>query len=134
MTSMTNYLEKKLLDHTLGKAAYTMPAAVYVALFKADPGEAGSTSNEVGSGIGYTRQELTSRVSAADATAGTAQNTAAITFGPATNDWGTITHAGIMDAATGGNMLFYAPLAEPKTFATGDSTQYAAGGLTFQLA
>jgi hypothetical protein len=42
MSQMTDYLEKKLLDHTLGKAAYTMPTTVYLALFTADPGDTGS--------------------------------------------------------------------------------------------
>lgn len=130
MADMTRYLQKKLLDHTLGKAAYTMPATVYVALFTANPGEAGSTAAEIPAGRGYTRQNFTTVAGATDINTGIAQNTTAFSFGPATDDWGIVTHAAVMDAATGGNMLLYGPLAEPKPFSSGDSTQYPAGGYT----
>ncbi|WP_019998860.1 phage tail fiber protein [Aureimonas ureilytica] len=131
MSAMTNYLEKKLLDHTLGKAAYTMPATVYLALFTADPGEAGSTAAEItASSSGYARQAITSIMSAADASSGTSSNGQAITFGPATIDWGTITHVAVMDAATGGNALLVGAAATGRTIQSGDSYQIAAGSFS----
>ena len=42
MAEMSNYLEEKLLDHTLGTSAYTHPSTVYLALHTADPTDAGS--------------------------------------------------------------------------------------------
>ncbi|WP_058602327.1 phage tail fiber protein [Aureimonas ureilytica] len=133
MSAMTNYLEKKLLDHTLGKAAYTMPTNVYLALFTADPGETGSLSAEVSAG-GYARYGITPGMAAADASAGTSSNTAAVTFGPASADWGTITHIAVMDAASGGNMLLYGALAVSKVINSGDSLQFAVGQLTITFA
>lgn len=128
MSNMTNYLEKKLCDHTLGKASYTMPATVYVALFTADPTETGSLTNEV-SGGSYSRLAITSAMSAAGATDGTSSNSSALTLGPASASWGTITHIGIMDASTSGNMLLYGALAASKTIGSGDSFQFAIGQL-----
>ncbi|WP_058599010.1 phage tail fiber protein [Aureimonas ureilytica] len=133
MSAMTNYLEKKLLDHVIGKTAYPMPNPVYLALFTADPGEAGSLTAEVSAG-GYARQAITDKLSQADASAGTTSNTGAVTFGPASADWGTITHVGVMDAANGGNMLLYGALAVSKVINSGDSLQYAVGQLTITFA
>ncbi|WP_099866072.1 phage tail fiber protein [Pararhizobium haloflavum] len=125
MANMTNYLEKKLLDHTLGKAAFAMPATVYLALFTSDPGEVGSAAGEVTEG-GYARQAITGAMSAADATSGTSTNTAAISFGPATEDWGMISHVGVFDAETGGNMLLYGEMPAAKLINSGDSGQFGA--------
>ena len=41
MAEMSNYLEEKLLDHTLGTSAYTTPSTVYLALHTAVPTDAG---------------------------------------------------------------------------------------------
>lgn len=133
MSQLSNYAEKKLLDHLLGKAAYTMPTTVYLALFTADPGEAGGLTAEVTAG-GYARLAITSLMTATDAATGTSTSTGAITIGPATAGWGTITHVAIMDAATAGNTLLYGPLASAKTIASGDSFQMAAGQLSAVLA
>ena len=42
--SISNYAELKILDHTTGRSAWTMPTNVYVKLHLGDPGEA-ATSN-----------------------------------------------------------------------------------------
>jgi len=128
MSQMTNYLEKKLLDHTLGKAAFSMPTTTYLALFTSDPGETGSLAAEVSAG-GYSRQAITSAMAATNSTTGVSNNSNVITFGPASADWGTITHIGIMDASTGGNMLLFGALTSARTIQNGDSLQFAAGSL-----
>lgn len=134
MSALTDYTEKKLLDHLLGKASFTMPATVYLALFTADPTDAGSLANEVIGGIGYARVAITSIMGAANATTGTSTNAGAINFGTATADWGTVTHAAVLDASTGGNMLMKGPLGSARTFASGDSAQFAPGQLILTLA
>ncbi len=133
MSSMTDYTEKKLLDHALGKAAYTMPPTVYLALFTASPTDTGSTAAEV-TGAGYARQAITATMSATNATTGVSANASAIIFPTATADWGTISHLAIMDAATGGNMLFQAPAATAREILSGDVYQIAAGQLTVTFA
>ena len=42
--SISNYAELKILEHTTGKTAWTMPTNAYVKLHLGDPGEA-ATSN-----------------------------------------------------------------------------------------
>jgi hypothetical protein len=135
MSQMTDYLEKKLLDHTLGKAAYTMPTTVYLALFISDPGDTGSQVGEVSaSSTGYARQPITSVMSATGATSGQSTNGSAITFGPATVDWGTVTHTAVLDASSGGNMLLYGPLSSVRTIQSGDSLQYATSQFSITFA
>ena len=60
MGSFSNYLEDELVDH-ICNAAYTPPAAVYVALATADPTDAGTgaSMSEVANTNGYARTAIT---------------------------------------------------------------------------
>jgi hypothetical protein len=132
MGAASNYLELKLLDHSLGTTTYTKPAAVYVALHTSDPGEAGSFSAEVGtSGTAYSRQAVTF----ASAASGSAASNATVTFSAATSSWGTITHISVTDNATAGsgNVLYYGAVTTSKTIDTGDTFQITSGNLTVSL-
>lgn len=132
--AMTDYLEKKLLDHSLGKLAYTMPSGTFLALFTSDPTDTGSLTGEISTtSTGYARQALTAAMSAAGATNGQSANTAAITFAQATADWGTIAYFGIMDAATGGNMLYTAAANPARQILSGDQYVVSIGALTVTL-
>lgn len=127
--SASNYLENEILDHILGQGArdFTSPANLYVGLFTTDPTDAG-TGTEV-SGGSYARTAV-----AFDAAAsGSASNTANVTFTTATADWGTVTHAAVYDAASGGNMLFHGGLTTSKSVTNGDTFQISAGQLTITL-
>jgi len=124
--SFTNYLETELLDHVFANNAYTSPSAVYVALFTSNPGEAGG-GTEV-SGGDYARQEGSFTVSG-----NTATTSAAIEYPTATASYGTVTHIGIFDAASSGNMLAYAALTASKTIASGDVFRIPAGDIDITL-
>ena|SRR6218665_920487 len=135
MSAMTDYLEKKLLDHTLGITAYTKPTISYTALFTADPTDTGSHTAEVStSSTGYARQAATASMNATNATTGLSDNSTAITHGPASADWGTITHISIEDASTAGNMLLKGAATASRTIQTGDSYQLATGQLAITFA
>ncbi|REJ61262.1 MAG: hypothetical protein DWQ28_13085 [Proteobacteria bacterium] len=135
--SFTNYLEDKVLKHVFGGSAYTAPSTLYVGLFTAEPGEAGG-GTEV-SGNGYARQSVAMSVSGNSPTE--ADNDANIEFPAATGNQGTISHAGVFDAATGGNLLAYAAISDPtdldtaltKTVTSGDVFRIAAGNLKIRL-
>jgi len=102
MSSFSPYLEKAVLDHVLGTAAFTAPSAVYVALSSTDPGADGSSITEP-TYTGYARQEATfSAATGGDPSE--AVNAEAIEFGDPDAD-GSISHFAIYDAATGGNLL-----------------------------
>jgi hypothetical protein len=134
MSAASDFLENELLDHVLDNAAYTSPTNVYLALFTADTGlETNSPSAEAQTpGVdGYSRVTL----SFAAAAGGSSATDAAATVGPCTNsNWGTITHIAVMDAATGGNVLFYGAVTTSKTIEVGDTFQISSGNLTVTLA
>lgn len=119
--AMTAAHQKALGDHAIAKAAWTMPAGVYLGLFTSSPTEAGSILSEI-SGGSYARQALTASMSAADAVTGISTNTSPITFPVPTGVWGLNLYGGILDSATlgAGNVLFYAPWANPQVINSGD--------------
>lgn len=130
MGAASNYLELKLLDHSLGTASFTKPTTVYVSLHTSDPGETGSTSGEVStSGTAYVRQSVTF----AAASSGSAASNATVTFPAATSSWGTIGYIGIFDASSAGNCLYYGAVTTSKTIDTGDTFQITSGNLTVSL-
>jgi len=112
--SFSNYLETEILDHVFAGAAYTAPGTKYLALFTAvADGETGSVT-EV-SGGGYARQSVAFTTSG-----NTTSNNAAVEFPTATGNYGTVTHVGVYDASTSGNLMAYAALSSNKTIETGD--------------
>ena len=125
--SFTNYLETEILDHVFAGAAYTAPSTLYIGLFTAiSDGEAGSVT-EV-SGSAYARQTMAFTTSGA-----TTSNNAAVEFPTATGSWGTITHVGIFDASTSGNLMVYATLTASKAITTGDVFRVPSGDLDITL-
>ena len=128
MAEISDYLEKKILDYVLRNTADWAPAAVYLALHTADPTDAASGA-EV-SGGSYARQATA--FDAAHATTGLTQNTDIETF--TSMPAATVTHIGIWDAATSGNLLSHTPVTSSKTVGSGDTISIAAGAITITLA
>lgn len=126
MSAFSNYLENKILLHVLSNTSYTSPTTVYLGLHTADPTDAG-TGTEV-SGGSYARQSFASTISG-----NAASNTSAIEFPTATGSWGTVTHVGVWDNASGGNLLFHGQLTNSKTIASGDVFRVPAGDLDITL-
>ena len=125
---MSNYLENALVNGTIRGTTYTAPTTVYVALYTTDPTDADSGS-EV-SGGSYARQAVTFGAPSN----GVSTNSGAVTFPTATASWGTITHVGVRDASSAGNLLYYAPLTVSKTIASGDIFTISTGNLSVTLA
>lgn len=128
MAAISTYLANKLLDHTLRGIPYTAPTTVYVALYTSDPGPE-NTGTEV-SGGGYTRVKAVFKASSG----GQITLDRDVEFPVATATWGTVTHIGIMDSPTGGNLLYFMPLSNPKFIDTGDQLKIPAGQLTINMA
>lgn len=128
MSAMSDYLENKVLDHILGTTAYTMPTTVYVGLATAS--FADDNSGTELSGSGYTRQSAAFDA----AVSGTADNTSTIEFPAATGSWGSVSHFGIFDASTGGNLLIHGAFTTAKTIAQGDILRISAGDLDITAA
>ena len=124
--SFTNFLETEILDHVFAGAAYTAPSTHYLGLFTSAPGEAGGGTEL--SGSAYARQSVAFTTSG-----NTTSNNAAVEFPTATGSWGTVTHVGVFDASSSGNLMAYATLSSSKAIATGDVFRVPAGDLDITL-
>lgn len=143
MGALSDYLENKLIDHLLRGQAYTAPATVYVGLLTAAPSDTGG-GTEV-SGNNYARASVASSLAnwagtqsagstlASSGTGGTTSNNGTISFATPSASWGTVTHFGVYDASSSGNLLFWGALTISKTINNGDTVSFAAGALTFTI-
>ena len=124
MAEFSNYSENLIINALLRGQNITAPTTVYIGLFTSDPTDAG-TGNEV-SGGSYARQSATF-----DAPSnGLTQNSSDVTWPAATASWGTVTHAAVFDASTGGNMLFHSALEVSKIIDESDVFKFATGNFT----
>lgn len=128
MAGFSNYLETEILDHVFAGNAYTAPTTLYLALHTADPAEDGSGAEVSTSGTAYARQTVTFTVSG-----NTATTDAAVEYSTATANFGTVSHVGVWDASTAGNLLAFAALTSSKTIETGDVFRVPAGDLDIEL-
>ena len=126
--SFSNFLETEILDHVFAGAAYTAPTTKYLALFTAAPGETGGGTEVSTTGTAYARKTV-----AFTTTGNTTSNNAAIEYSTATASFGTVTHVGVFDAATAGNLMAYATLSSSKTIDTGDVFRVPVGDLDITL-
>lgn len=95
---------------------------LWVALFTSPPGDDGSGTEVSASGTGYARQPVPPAAAnwdAPDATGGVTRNVDPIEFPAPTDDWGTVTHFGVYDRATGGHLLVHGAIDTPVTVLDG---------------
>lgn len=133
--SKSNYFENAILKHIFGDTAYSVPATLYVGLWDnsvtLSDTSTGASAGEVNtSGTGYGRVAVTNDDTKWTVTDNVVENAADVTFATATADWGTINQFAILDATTGGNILFWSTLAVSKTVTTGDTVRFNAGDIT----
>lgn len=128
MSAMSDYLENEILDHILGTGAYTMPSTVYVGLSTASFNDDNSGTEL--SGNNYAREAAAFTAAAS----GTTSNSAAIEFNAATGSWGTVSHFGIFDAASAGNLLIHGAFTTAKLIGNGDILKIPTGDLDITAA
>lgn len=145
MSALSDYLENKLTDLIFRGQAFTAPATLYFALFTAAPSDSGG-GTEV-SGGSYARASMTANLTnwsgtqgagtttASSGTGGASSNNNAITFPTPSANWGTVTHWGVFDAASSGNLLMHGALTVSKNVNNGDpAPSFAAGDLDVTFA
>lgn len=130
-TTNSDYAENKLVDHILGTASFTMPAAVSIGLFTTNPNfETGAGGTEA-TGGSYARKALAFTASSAGATSNTAAKVWTVGTDIAA---GTYTGWGVFDAASAGNMLFGDAFSANRVVSTaGDTITFAIGSVTYSL-
>lgn len=154
MAAMSDFLENKLVDFLFrGQAlgitgatagAGTGPANLYYALLTAAPSDTGGGTEVTGGS--YARVTVASTLAnyagtqgagttvASSGATGTTSNNGAITFPAPTANWGVVSHFGIYDASTGGNLLFWGALTASKTINNGDAApSFAAAAFSLQI-
>jgi hypothetical protein len=141
---MSDYLENKLIDQLFRAQSAPSTATLYVGLLTAAPSDSGG-GTEV-SGGSYSRVAVASSLAnwagtqaagstaASSGTGGQTSNNGAITFPTPTAGWGTVTHFGIYDASSGGNLLFWGALTIAKTVNQADTVTFPAASLSITFA
>jgi hypothetical protein len=130
--AMSDFLEDTVLDMVLNSVAYVEPATVWIALFTAAPSDSGGGTEVTGGS--YAREEVPAAGWTITAPSPTrAGNTAAIDFITATASWGTVTHVGVFDAITTGNLLFHGILTSSRVVDNGDTFSFAIDALGVAL-
>lgn len=141
--ALSDYLENKLIDHVFRGTAYTAPLTLYVELYTSACSDS-ARGTEV-TGGSYARASLAADTTnwagtqaagstiASSGTGGTTSNNAAITFATPSAGWGLVTHIGLSDASTAGNLLVCTALTVSKTINSGDTVSFPAASLTNQI-
>lgn len=138
MPAASNYTRTNVLNAMLRGVAFPLPAGTWVSLHTADPTSAGTPSTEVQTSAwpAYVRRKaegagaLGTGWSAPNAQ-GESKNANQLTY-PSHDGLAdiTITHWAVWDAASGGNMLTFAPFQTPRTLKAGDIFVIDANALT----
>jgi hypothetical protein len=135
----SDYLENGLVDHLFRTRTFAKPTGLYVALFTSAPSDAGG-GIEVAGGS-YARVSLPPLDANWTATqggvsgnssgvTGVTANAVAVQFAAPTANWGTVSHFGLFDAATGGNLLIWDALIASRTILASDpAPSFAPGAL-----
>ena len=124
-STMTNLGSQKLMDYLLKGTTFTRPTNFYLALFTTTPALDSTGGVEVSvSGTGYSRLVIDSATgwSAVTGVNMTYTNTAELTFGLPTANWGTIVSAGLFSAQTAGDLWLISNLSSAKTINSGDGS------------
>ena len=120
-----------LINHNLRGQAWTPPAQVYIALFSY-PEVADLTAsvftNELSAGA-YSRKE----VLLGPASSRITTNTSNVSFDIATEDWPDVTHFGIVDASSSGNMLLWGELPFPVDIIAGQVFNFPVSNIGVEI-
>lgn len=136
MAGFTDTLEAAILDGFLTDPAWTPVTPKFIALSSTTPTEAGGNFTEP-SGGSYARVSTAAADwAAATGTAPVTKATSTVkTFPTASADWvsgANLTHFGIFDALTVGNLETWGALTVAKPVLNGDTASFASGALVLK--
>ncbi len=141
MPGKSDFLEAGFLNHLFRTASLPKGSSVYVSLHTADPGDANTATELTIGSFGYSRVAVTvgdAQWAAPSASGADMQtsNAVAIAFGTPSGNWASgnpITHFGIYDAATAGNLLYSGALGTSRVVLSGDNPpSFAVGALVIK--
>jgi len=128
MGSFADDVERKVLDHIVGKATFAAVTA-YVGLSTADPlDDESGLAEPVAMGYARVATAAADWNAAVEGSPSSISNALDITFPEASGDWGTITHFALFNAATGADvMLAHGSLTSSKHIESGEIAKFAGG-------
>lgn len=135
MASLSDYAEKKILDHLTGKTAFTSPGPLYLALCTVVPTDAdtGSTLTEA-TYTGYARKQIPAAdMSAAAGTAAEVHNSVQEQFAACTAGSSTILAWALVDAVAAGNVIYWGTCASTVISVTQTPATIAAAALSLTM-
>jgi hypothetical protein len=124
MAALGTTTANKVIGALLTDASFTLPTSWFLALYLTNP-TASDTGTEI-SGVSYVRQPIIFGTPSG----GSVSNTTDIAFPYAGSVWGNVVYAAILDASTGGNLLFFGPLVSPQYVGAGDVLKFLTGNVT----
>jgi len=131
--SKSNTTENDVLDANLRAVdpSWRSNASRYIALYTADPGEAGTATTNEATYTNYARVAVTAATGFSAASGGSSSNTGQITFPQCGASGNTITHVAIVTTASGaGQILYSGALNSSLAVALNITPLFAASGLT----
>lgn len=138
MSAASNYTENNVINALLRGQTFEQATTIYVSLHTSNPGESGG--NEVTTAAFPSYERLDAAKGGAIDTGWTSPNDGVCKNAKqliyAVHDGAgdiTVSHYGLYDAATGGNLLTYAPLNNPRTLSPGDVFVIDVEKLTVQV-
>jgi hypothetical protein len=132
--SKSNFSENAVLDCLVRgvDVPFRANANRWIALYTADPGEAGTAVTNEASFGGYARVQVTASTGFSAASGGSTSNTGLISFPECTSGSATITHTAIVTTASGaGEIIVSGALTASRNVSAGIALQFAASSLVY---
>lgn len=118
-------MANKGAKYQLSNLVANVGGPVFVTLYLNDP-----TSNDIGDeALAYTRQKVEFGAPVKDGNSTSALSTNEVVFPGKAGGYGTITHIAIKDAATAGDIVYFASLSEPIRSKDNEKIEFPAGSL-----
>jgi len=120
------YYANRILDRVFGAGTTIVISPHYVGLSTTTPNFDGTNFTEPG--VGYARTSVTPSTFWS-AAGGIITSQAQVDFLAGGSAWGTVTYAGLWDAASGGNLLWFVELEQPEIIQANDDSHFPTGDL-----
>lgn len=138
--AVTNWLVHEMLDHLFNVGSFAKPDT-YMGLLTSNGADAdGDPTAKEPSGNNYSRVQVNPNGGssptwdlASGATPALVQNTHLVQMPTPSGSWGTVTDWAIVNAATTGQLLFYADLGGDETIGNGDDVEFPIGNIDITL-
>jgi len=129
----TYYQANRILDRNFGATSFTIPSTLYFGLSTTAISADGTGATEPSTGSYARASAANNKTTWGNAASGSLTNLISISFPESTASWGTITYVFISDAASAGNMLYYAVLSPSRTVQTSTTVLFAASAITVTM-